>query len=487
MQAFFSRASGPADRTDADGQFHSEFTMYPKFRAEVVHFASPDFVRQAIAVVRYDDPDRPFEITVKPLRRVRARVVETPTDHPEQNLSWNVYAVDPVPGGLDEGEIAKIGEKAARAQTGYATETDQQGIPRAPRLFETDLPPGRYKIGFESDTVSQLTEITVAPGKSPLELPDIRLELNAWFKMLGKPAAEINAVDAGGKPVKLAGFRGKAVVLCFWSSKYESDSPTLPLLAQIQKKFTRAPLVILVLHDASITSLASFNEAVAPLRAQLKGEVPAYFLLDQPPGPAGLGPYRRRAGEYGSGQTIAPYEADGIGSTFVIDKAGKLASATEEIEDRSSTFSIGQTGEVVYDFGEISMDNLKFDREFGFSLIGRALEDVVGLPRSPLPKPKPERIPPVPSNSVATAIRGQVVDLEGRPIAGARVAKYLDIEGESAVTTGKTGEFVFRPQAPGGIFELTIKAPGFAARRISFELQDPGGEAFLFATTSPST
>ena len=41
--------------------------------------------------------------------------------------------------------------------------------------------------------------------------------------MLGKIAAEIDAVDLDGKPVTLADYRGKVTVLAFWSSKRGSE------------------------------------------------------------------------------------------------------------------------------------------------------------------------------------------------------------------------------------------------------------------------
>ena len=210
---------------------------------------------------------------------------------------------------------------------------------------------------------------------------------------------------------------------------------------------------------------------IAEVRAQLTHEPPVYFLLDRPPGPAGSGPYRRRAGDDGSGQTISEYEANGVGTTFVIDKAGNLASVTEEIDDRASTFSIGKNGELVYDFGEISMDNLKFDRDFEFSLVGRALEDALGLPRSPLPKPKTEPPPLEESNEIAV-VQGLVVDLNGKPIQGARVSDRFDIKGESAVTTTQSGDFTFRAAEPDQIFDLVVRAPGFASRRLPLAIRN---------------
>ncbi len=59
-----------------------------------IHFASPGFLREAVQVVRVDGPDRPLEITLRPTRLIRTRVVETPQDHPEMPLEWRVFSVD---------------------------------------------------------------------------------------------------------------------------------------------------------------------------------------------------------------------------------------------------------------------------------------------------------------------------------------------------------------------------------------------------------
>ncbi len=155
--------------------------------------------------------------------------------------------------------------------------------PDRPRRFELDLPSGRYKVAFESDTLDCSAPITVPPGDGPLDLPDIRVESTTWFKMLGKRTAEIDAVDLNGRPMTLADFRGKVVVLSFWSSTDNHDPPIIQDIAQIQKKFQGKPLAILALHDASITSVAEFKNAMAPFRDQCKGEPSVHFLLDRPP------------------------------------------------------------------------------------------------------------------------------------------------------------------------------------------------------------
>ncbi len=132
----------------------------------------------------------------------------------------------------------------------------------------------------------------------------------------------------------------------------------------------------------------------------------------------------RNAGELGSGRTNDAYE-NAFLMSFVIDKTGTMVSATREVEERATTFSIGKDGALVYDFGENSSDGKKFDREFEFGLIGSALEKLFGIPRSPLPKPKPTDFDDFrfrESKKIAD-FRGTVIDLDGKPIIGAKIAE----------------------------------------------------------------
>jgi hypothetical protein len=81
--------------TDSGGRFAVEVSFHlPRFPDNQIHFASADLLREAGQVVRFDRPDRPIEITLRPTRLVRARVIETPQDHPGLSLHWRVFAVD---------------------------------------------------------------------------------------------------------------------------------------------------------------------------------------------------------------------------------------------------------------------------------------------------------------------------------------------------------------------------------------------------------
>ena len=110
-------------------------------------------------------------------------------------------------------------------------------------------------------------DLVVPPGESPIDLPDIRLDSLAWVKMLGGPAAEIEATDLEGKPFKLADYRGKVVVLALRSGMEEPDHlESIRELIAIHERFKGQPLEI-VLHDTSLASLAALRKT---LRARLR-------------------------------------------------------------------------------------------------------------------------------------------------------------------------------------------------------------------------
>ena len=126
----------------------------------------------------------------------------------------------------------------------------------------------------------------------------------------------------------------------------------------------------------------------------------------------------------------------------------------------------------MYDFGENSSDGKKFDRDFEFGLIGLALENLFGMPRSPLPEPKPSDFDDFsfPETKEIADFRGTVIDLDGKPITGAKITEYLDDDCEAA-TSGPNGEFVLHLKRQTVLVSVSVKAPGFAPRRFKLYVQ----------------
>ncbi len=282
-----------ADRTDSQGSFTCESTISRR-NAKAIYIASPDFSRRAIHVVRFDDPDKPAEITLRPVRVVRARVIETPRDVPGSKLNWQVYSVDPADGRLSA--IPVIGQVGSVWDDGFLECADAKSTPGAEPWLEICVPAGRYKLTLESDTLYRGVDLVVPPGDQPLDLPDLHVERLAWAKMLGKPAAEIEAVDLDEHPIKLADFRGKVVVLAFWTSTLERQLEIAARLRPVLERFEGQPVAIVALQDCSLISLADLKKAAAQLDDRRPDEIPIRFLLDRPPVGKALDSTRRPRG-----------------------------------------------------------------------------------------------------------------------------------------------------------------------------------------------
>ena len=376
-----------ADRTDSQAQFDVTLEQAEQ-SAAVVHFASPDFLQQAVVRIDFKEPEKPIDVTLHPVRRVRARVLESPSGVPRRDTRWSVFAVDPP--ARDHSLAPSPGRGDALWARGLLIRKEPSTAQGEERELEMHLPAGRYKVVLWSDTLDQTVEFVVPAGNGPIDIPDMKVESLAWLRMIGKPAAEIEVVDADGKPAKLADFQGKVVVLTFWSHEYELEFSFLPRLIEIQKRFKSQPLAIVALHDASIASVDEYKQVVARRRAQLGGETPLRFLLDLARLADGPGLVPRGAGYSGRGKTADAYDVLQRCLTLVIDRKGGLVLATGVFENGSTTYSPGKDGQLVRDFGITPRAETPFDiidPFFGLALIELTLEDQFGLPRSPLPDP----------------------------------------------------------------------------------------------------
>src|SRR5262249_34574499 len=140
------------------------------------------------------------------------------------------------------------------------------------RHLDVRLPVGRYKVEFQSRTLRRVVDVEVPPGDGPLDLPDLKLESLASFRMVGRPASEIEAVDLEGKSVKLADYRGKVIVLDFWATWCGPCVGAMPRLIEIQKRFRDRPVVFLALHDGSLGSAEAYRQTADPLKTYWGGK-----------------------------------------------------------------------------------------------------------------------------------------------------------------------------------------------------------------------
>ena len=404
-----------AIRTDAQGRFSIKGPADSPGWGKV-HFASGDWTLQALHRLELADFDRPIEVTLRPTRLVRARAIETPVDHPRDWMDWRFAPVD------------ASGRLAAEWQQGMAYDPDNHDPDHMTRHLTARVPPGRWRVSFRSATVDRSVDVDISPGDGPLDLPDFEVLSRASHLMVGRPAAEIDAVDLTGRPVRLADFRGRVVVLDFWSTTNIS-ALVLPKFGQIAARFRDRPLTVLAVHDASIATADDYRRAVEPIRREHWGGVdpPVPVLLDRRPAAPGAW---RGPGGHGYGSTGTRYEPSQQQAAFVIGADGRFVG------------------------------------EFDLGKLEAALDDQFGMPHAApaSPPPSPPAEPPPSRRDVA--VSGRVVGPDGQGIVGAKLFPQQAVVRQRDLATGPGGYFAFEAERVSDLFSVRVEPPSGLAKRM---------------------
>jgi peroxiredoxin len=104
-------------------------------------------------------------------------------------------------------------------------------------------------------------EIPGGASDEPLDLGEIKLQVRTQL-VVGQPAPPLEARTFNDQPVSLADYRGKLLLLCFWSMQaggLASDLPILEKLAQTHAQNARLVILTLTL-DESTEDAAAFLE-----------------------------------------------------------------------------------------------------------------------------------------------------------------------------------------------------------------------------------
>ncbi len=288
---------------DAEGRFRAEREL----KKMVVHARSPDGSLGGIVEISGDDTE--IEIPVGPTAIASGIILDKHGD-PMANalLSW--------------GRRVHAGDENApfRDSFGPKVVTDEEGQFVLPELVVGQ----EYRISVPTgnDTWSQVG--TVLPSEAVhIDLGTLQVDANGGkrdassFRDGGPDAGDLApGFDAGGRshgartldgrPLKLADFRGKFVLLDFWASWCGPCISEIPQLQAVHEAFgrdSRFVMLSLSVDERIERASAISGEAKAPLDAGF----PRYGHSGRDPGPLwcpgdpGLGPDRPRRQDRGQG------------------------------------------------------------------------------------------------------------------------------------------------------------------------------------------
>ncbi|HEX2801491.1 MAG TPA: TlpA disulfide reductase family protein [Phenylobacterium sp.] len=135
-------------------------------------------------------------------------------------------------------------------------------------------------------------------AKGPAEAQDVAKLLS--HEADGKPPPDYVFQDADGKPVRVADFKGKVVVMNLWATWCGPCKIEMPTLARLQAAYAGKPVVVLAI---SIDK----PEALAEAKAFMSGQTPLAFYND----PAAKLPWVMEPAAAGMPTTVI-YGRDGL-------------------------------------------------------------------------------------------------------------------------------------------------------------------------------
>jgi peroxiredoxin len=141
------------------------------------------------------------------------------------------------------------------------------------------------------------------------------------FAKTPSPAPDFTLNDISGKPVKLSQFRGKVVILNFWSIWCGPCLAEMPSLNKLYLEFKDKGLIVLSIAE---------DPAVKPVRSYIKEKSIAFpILMDK------------------DRKVYLKYSLFGIPVTFLIDKKGVIAEKLIGERDWNSSEMRGEVSKLL--------------------------------------------------------------------------------------------------------------------------------------------
>jgi thiol-disulfide isomerase/thioredoxin len=198
-----------------------------------------------------------------------------------------------------------------------------QGIQRTVLDTETGLALGSLTVemidnargGYQSETTYVLKRLSygAAPNASLFQLPsnDLRevKELSNWNaarikrQLAGKPAPDLIVTDLKGSPLTLSGFKGKTVLLDFWTTWCPPCRADAPAIHDLYRKYGEKELMIVSI------SVSEDREVVEKFLKEHPVDYSVVLTTEN--------------------EMPRPYQVSAFPTYIIIDRDGTLAAAVE--------------------------------------------------------------------------------------------------------------------------------------------------------------
>ncbi len=194
---------------------------------------------------------------------------------------------------------------------------------RTDSRYEFILPPGNYGISsgaYGGRKVLRYVRIEANQREMRLQidLPPAN-ESNGF----GRPAPELGKLVGwkNGPPVRLVDLRGKVVLIDFWGYWCPSCVEDMPTLMAIHDEFKDRGLIVIAVHDNSVSSIEEMDAKLArPRKDYWRGrDLPFLVALD-----SDQSPHASDQAEASHGSTTAAFGVRSFPTTFVVGRDGTL-------------------------------------------------------------------------------------------------------------------------------------------------------------------
>lgn len=186
--------------------------------------------------------------------------------------------------------------------------------------YEFLLPAGRYELeclgegpgGIETER--RRMSLDIKPGQRVLDLGSLDLQSTRLAELFAKPAPPFQKIAdwRNRNPGMIGLLRGSVVVLVFWGSWSQPCLRTMPQLIKLHDLYHEKGLVIIGVHDNSVTDLQQLETKLVEARS-------LYWERRDLPFPVAID-----SGQ-GRGATHEAYGVDQWPTTIVIDREGNIA------------------------------------------------------------------------------------------------------------------------------------------------------------------